>query len=309
MEEGARIVASPEWGNYIVWYFYLGGIAAGAYFVSTMIDLFGYERDRPLAKIGYYIAAPLVALCGLLLVLDLTVPERFWHMLIESNTGRPMFKYWSPMSVGSWGLSVFGFFSGLSFLGALAEDGRFGLGRFRKLAELLHRGPVGMIFQVLGTLAGFFLAGYTGALLSATNQPFWSDSSLISGLFLASAASTGIATLIILAAVFLRNLPHDSFISLERTDRWAMLLELVMLIAFFVSLGGLAPVLLASGYGIAILVGTALVGILIPLGLQFAPRLLGGRAPLVASVLVLIGGFILRYAIVSAGEHISVAGR
>ena len=45
-------------------------------------------------------------------------------MLIESNTYRPMFKYWSPMSVGSWALLIFGFFSFLSFLAALVEDNR-----------------------------------------------------------------------------------------------------------------------------------------------------------------------------------------
>ena len=45
-------------------------------------------------------------------------------MLIESNTYRPMFKYWSPMSIGSWALLIFGLFALVSFLGALAEDNR-----------------------------------------------------------------------------------------------------------------------------------------------------------------------------------------
>ena len=49
-------------------------------------------------------------------------------MLIESNTFRPMFKYWSPMSVGSWALLIFGLFAFVSFLGALAEDERISVG-------------------------------------------------------------------------------------------------------------------------------------------------------------------------------------
>ena len=44
-------------------------------------------------------------------MVDLGRPERFWHMMIQSETFRPMFKWWSPMSAGSWGLSAFGAFS------------------------------------------------------------------------------------------------------------------------------------------------------------------------------------------------------
>jgi protein NrfD len=156
MEE--RIVADPEWGWWVILYFFFGGIAAGAYFIGTLVDLFGAERDRPIAKLAYYLAAPLVAICGILLIVDLSRPERFWHMLIQSNTGWPMFKYWSPMSVGAWALLLFGGFASASFVGALAEDGRFGLGRFRGQAGYLHRGPFGMIYQALGCLCGFLIA-------------------------------------------------------------------------------------------------------------------------------------------------------
>jgi formate-dependent nitrite reductase membrane component NrfD len=305
--QGGRLVADPEWGWWIILYFFFGGIAAGAYFISTLIDLVGHERDRPIAKLGYYIAAPLVAICGILLIVDLGRPERFWHMMIQSNTGWPMFKYWSPMSAGVWALLVFGVFSGASFVGTLAEDGRFGLGRFSDFARWLHQGPVGILFQLIGTLAGFFIASYTGVLLTAGNVPIWSDSSLIGALFLASAASTGIAMLLLLLHVWHRA-PHDSVVNLERTDRWAMLLELVLLIAFVLSLGDLAPALLSSIYGILLLLGTLLAGVILPLLLSWRPRLLGSSSTVVAAVLALVGGLILRYAIVMAGQHISIAG-
>ncbi|HEY3231206.1 MAG TPA: NrfD/PsrC family molybdoenzyme membrane anchor subunit [Roseiflexaceae bacterium] len=305
--DGGRIVAAPEWGWWVVLYFFFGGIAAGAYFIATLIDLVGAERDRPIAKIAYYITAPLVLLCGLLLTIDLERPERFWHMLIQSNTGLPIFKYWSPISVGAWALLLFGLFTGVSFIGVLAEDARFGLGRLSGLARNLHQGPIGLIFQVIGCLFGFFIASYTGALLTASNQPFWSDSPLIGALFLASSASTGIAVLLLILS-FRRGAPPDSVANLERTDRWAMLLELVLLVAFVISLGGLAPVFLFSGYGILLLIGTLLGGVLIPLFLQWRPRLLGSNGILLAAVLVLVGGFILRYAIVMAGQYVSVAG-
>src|SRR5918994_3851182 len=115
---------SPDWGWLIVLYFFFGGLAGGSFFLAALIDLFGRPEDRPLARLGYYIAFPCVVISGLLLTLDLTRPLRFWHMLFESNTFRPMFKYWSPMSLGSWALLIFGIFTLISFLGALVEDNR-----------------------------------------------------------------------------------------------------------------------------------------------------------------------------------------
>src|SRR5688572_24310790 len=114
----------PHWEWLIVFYFFVGGLAGGSYFLAVLIDLFGRDEDRPLARLGYYISFPCIVLSGLLLTLDLNRPERFWHMLIQSETLRPMFKPWSPMSIGSWALLIFGLFSFLSFLGALAEAGR-----------------------------------------------------------------------------------------------------------------------------------------------------------------------------------------
>jgi formate-dependent nitrite reductase membrane component NrfD len=306
--EAGRIVADPEWGWWVILYFFFGGIAAGAYFLGTLVDLVGAERDRPISRVAYYIAFPLVLLCGILLIVDLGRPERFWHMLIQSNTSLPMFKYWSPMSVGAWALLLFGAFSGASFVGALAEEGRFGLRRLSRLAGLLHRGPIGLLFEVAGSAVGFFIASYTGALLTSTNQPFWSDSNLIGALFLASAASTGIAA-ILLALAFRRDVPHDSIISLERTDRWAMVLELALLIAFVASLGGLALAFVTSVYGILLLAGTLFVGVLIPLLLLWRPSLPGSGRVYIAATLVLLGGFVMRYAIVMAGQHVGVAGR
>ena len=96
--------ASPHWHWWIVLYFFLGGIAGGA------LPARGPARPlrpagRPPAGRGSATTSPSAGavVSGLLLTIDLDRPERFWHMLIQSNTGRPMFKSWSPMSVGSWG--------------------------------------------------------------------------------------------------------------------------------------------------------------------------------------------------------------
>lgn len=247
-----------------------------------------------------------MSICGILLIVDLSRPERFWHMILQNHTFLPMLKYWSPMSVGAWALLLFGGFSFASFLGALAEDGHFGLGRFRPLAYRLHHGPIGIAFEVAGTLVGFFIAAYTGALLTASNVPIWSQSSWIAALFLASAASTGIATMLLLLHFFRPGTPESSIRRLEATDRYAMILEVVLLAIFLVSLGAALPIFLATPHGIMLLAGTAVLGILLPLAMSYQSRRSDVDRTVAIASLVLIGGFILRWAIVVGGQALIV---
>src|SRR3712207_8878356 len=57
-------------------------------------------------------------------------------------------------------------------------------------ARLLRRSIFARVLQVVGALVGFFVASYTGALLTATNQPLWSDSVWVAALFLRSEEHT-----------------------------------------------------------------------------------------------------------------------
>jgi len=300
-----RITVAPAWEWWLVWYFFIGGLAAGLYFIAALIELVGTVRDREMAQVSYYLAFPLALVCGVLLILDLGRPERFWHMLIQSETGRLMFQYWSPMSIGAWALTVFGGLAFVSFLGVLAEQGRVGLGRFRGLAQTLHHGPVGLGFALLCAGVGFFVASYTGVLLAAGNQPFWSDTRLLGGLFLASAAATGTALMLLL------RLPHAapaSLARLQRVNSWALGLELVLLGGFLLSLGALAPPLLRSSYGLMLVLVTGLLGIVLPLGLRLA-RGTSKWATVLSCLLVLLGGFEMRYSLLMVAQHLVVAGR
>jgi Polysulphide reductase, NrfD len=115
---------APHWRCLIVLYFFVGGIAGGSFFLAALLDLFGTQRDRPMVRAGYYVALVGAVLSGILLTWDLNRPERFCHMLIQSERVLPMFKYWSPMSAGSWAPLLFGGMAFLASLGALHEAGR-----------------------------------------------------------------------------------------------------------------------------------------------------------------------------------------
>jgi formate-dependent nitrite reductase membrane component NrfD len=290
--------APPDWGWLIALYFFFGGLAGGSYFLASLIDLFGRSEDRPLSHLGYYIAFPCVVLSGLLLTLDLQRPERFWHMLIESNTFRPMFKPWSPMSIGSWALLLFGIFAFVSFLGALADAKRIPWAAWRKVHP---PSLLGRFIAAIGGIFGFYVAGYTGVLLAVTNRPIWSDTPLLGLLFVVSAASTSAALMILLAQKSSWTMP--GLLDLQRMDAWVIALELIVLIAVIVSLGPVARVWL-NAWGLLLFLGVIVLGMLVPLVLYWRGGKRGEHNMTTNAALVLVGGFILRLVIVFSAQGV-----
>jgi protein NrfD len=289
----------PHWHWLIVFYFFIGGLAGGCYFLAVLMDLFGSREDRPLARLGYYVAFPAVVVSGVLLIVDLERPLRFWHMLIQANTWRPMLKSYSPMSLGAWALLIFGFFAFVTFLAALAEDGRVGR---RWLRHLRPPGVIGVVFAAIGGLLGFFIAGYTGVLLAVTNRPIWADTTLLGLNFLVSAASTSAALLILLARR--RRRRSAGLRALERFDASVLVLELIALIALMASLGSMLQAWL-NAWGVLLVVGVIILGILVPLKLFWRPRLFRpDLSTAIGALLVLVGGFIFRVVVILSSDGI-----
>ncbi len=287
-----------EW-YYVAMYFFLGGISAGAYFIGSLAELFGGERYRALSRTAYYVAFPLILLTPPLLILDLGRPARFWHLLFDAHGGLPYLNVQSPLSVGSWALLLFGAMSLLSFLDNLVAEGRLPGAPWAHL----YSGWPRKVYAAVGSVAGFFVAGYTGVVLNVTARPFWvATDPLIGALFIASAASTGAAAIALAGAR--RNggaeVPRAAF---DRFDRIVKGLELVLAIAVVAVAGKYAAPLLSGYYGLMYWAGAVALGIVVPLAWAW------GAAPVRAAaggrlmpVLVLFGGALLRIALVQAGQ-------
>jgi formate-dependent nitrite reductase membrane component NrfD len=162
-------------------------------------------------------------------------------------------------------------------------------------------GTIGGIISIIGGLLAFYVAGYTGVLLAVTNRPIWSDSPLLGMLFVVSAASISAALMILLAERNRWTMPGIA--DLHRMDVWVLALELIVLIAFLISLG---PVFRAwfSVWGVVLLLGVIVLGMLVPLSLSWRRQWLGDLNITASAALVLIGGFILRMVIVLGAEAI-----
>ena len=277
----------PQWGMHVVWYFFLGGIAAGAYFVAALADACGDEGDLPVVRTGYLLAFPLALPLPIFLTLDLGAPSWAFNMFRE-------FKLQSPMSVGSWALLGFGLFAAVSAGLVVLED------------RLPWASGVRRQVGVAGALFGFFIASYTGVLLGTTNRPFWGGSNLLGALFLASAASTGVATIVLLLQTR-GALGSRLWERLRTLDEVVLVLEVIILAGFLGLLGDAsAPVV--SGQFAPLFWAFLILGLGVPFALQFGMTFFRGKVPAtrgtiaLSAVLLLLGGFVLRYLVVVAGQ-------
>jgi formate-dependent nitrite reductase membrane component NrfD len=295
---GTFFTASPEFGWPIILYFFIGGIAGGALLLGGLLRLFGTAADRPYIRIASIVALIGAVISTLLLIFDLSAPLRFWHMVIQNNTGRPMLKWWSPMSDGVWILIVFSLFSFIAVLESLAVDDHPRLRALRFLA----RPPFATISAIGGIVFGLALAGYTGLLIAVTNRPVWSDSSWLGIVFLFSAVSTGMATLLLLSHWRRVESPVTND-WLARFDSITLVLELLAIVCFLISLGGAIRALL-NVWGVLLVLGVILVGIIVPLVIQRRPS----HGIVLPAALVLAGGFMLRMVIMLSSEQIHVSG-
>lgn len=255
--------ADPHWRGWILAYFFLGGVAAGAYALAGLAQLAAGDRHPAMIRTAHYLAAPLVAICAVLLVVDLDHPLRFWHMLIDPVSRRPVFKPWSPMSIGSWMLLVFGVFTAWSFVCALADDRLLGLGRLRPALAVVRAAGPAVLGRVAGVACAFFVGTYTGALLTATNQPVWSISPLLAAVFCASSASTGAAALGLAARLRADTRP-DVLWQWHALERWLLLLEIASVLAWMYAIRQVLAELL-RGPAAQVVAAAIALGMLLPL--------------------------------------------
>src|SRR5271170_5846138 len=172
----------PGWHGIIAWDALLNGMATGLFLVAALSELAAPAVFTPVAKVGYPVALALLLVDLVLLVLDLGDPLRFHHML-------RVFKPGSPMSLGTWCLTIFSLpltaAAGLSLLAELGWD--FEWARITAV--------------VAGLLPGFGSAAYKGVLLSTNAQPGWKDARWLGGYLTNSALLMGCAELLVLSAL------------------------------------------------------------------------------------------------------------
>jgi formate-dependent nitrite reductase membrane component NrfD len=173
---GRQILKTPVWNWMIAAYLFAGGLSAGSAMLAAGADLTGRPGLARVSRIGSLVS---IVASLYFLVADLGRPERFHHML---RVAKPS----SPMSMGTWILSVYGPGAGLAGVAELMPK-RLRRTRAGRLVWWLAR-PAGL--WAAATAPG--VASYTAVLLSHTAVPAWNEAHpYLPFVFTGSAAASG----------------------------------------------------------------------------------------------------------------------
>lgn len=308
-----------EWGYLIVSYLFLGGLSAGLYFVSALATLLqkndgdaAYER---IAKLGALLAPWPVMVGSFLLIFDLGKWYRFWKLFMHVE-------WTSPMSLGSWLLIAFTLVSVAYFYSWLNQEQRAWIfSRIPKRLGFLNRDIFGKhrILALAGLPISVGVGIYTGVLLGAVqSRPFW-NTNLVAQLFLFSALSTGCAMIMLVLAY--RHEPSDSrgLQLVYNLDVGLMTLEFFIVVPYIIhgqlsvqAVKNSLALIMGGPFTLLFWVFFLGLGLVFPLVIEVVeslPALLSGatvhynqRLTAFTALLVLAGGFLLRYIFVFAGQ-------
>ncbi len=280
-------------GLSIAIYFYLTGLSAGSFIISTLAYGFGFEKYKPLGKVGVVIATLLLIAAPMFLLAHSGRPLRAWHLFVYlSGT--------SPISWGSFLLTiypinciVYGYFM---FKGDKARTKLFGL---------------------IGIPLALMVHGYTGFILSfAKAHALW-RSSMMPILFLTSALVSGVAMMILVTIIKDRFFSKDGKSNTELMNGLGQMLLWLLVFDLFLSLSDVgvhyfgeresmetARLFLTGAFAPLFLGVETLLGKVIPLVLVSSPRMRNTAVYGFAAVLVMVGIFCMRFNVVMGGEYI-----
>lgn len=296
------------WGWEIPVYLFLGGLVAG------MMILTGYyQLVKPARRMSCVCARlPLIGLAllslGMLaLFLDLEHKPYVWRL----------YTTFEPTSVMSWGAWILMLVYPVLLASVFVRPPEL-LAAFvpslDRAEEWFERRPgLTHIVAAANIALGVALGIYTGILLSTLGaRPLWS-SSLLGPLFLFSGLSAAAALVHFVTADPVERR------QMEQADTAFLAVELALVVLFVIGLATstqahaqAAGLLLGGPYTATFWVLVVLLGIVVPMVIQFLVVVRRvGHAP-IAPLMVLAGGLALRFVIVSAGqasEWTTLAGR
>ncbi len=211
-----------EWSVLIAVYPYLTGLVAGAFTVSSLYQVFGFQRLRPVAHL-----ALLTSLCCMIfvptpLLLHLGHPERAFNATLTPHwtSAMAMFGYIASFYVGLLLLETW--FAYRPFIVAQAERRTGVTGLFYRVltlgsndvSEKAMRYDRKWLFYlaVIGIPGAHGLHGYVGFMYGSLKSREWWSSDLMPVIFLFSAIISGVSLLAVLyaASCKLRRIPIDA---------------------------------------------------------------------------------------------------
>ena len=281
-------------GVLIALYFYLTGLSAGSFIISTFAYGFGMTKFKPLGKIGVVMATLLLVIAPMTLLVDLEQPLRFWHLILYLRITSPI----------TWG----------TFLLTLYPVNCLIYGYFMFKGDMKRT----KLFGLIGIPLALLVHGYTGFILALGKARVLWNTAIMPPIFLVSAMVSGLAMMILVVIIkdyiLQRKKEHDPNLiyDLAKLLAASIVLDLILigidltvLLTSHMEAYKAAVMLLTGEFSLPFLGIEVLLGAVIPLILILSPftkRWIPALA--LASVLVMIGILAMRYIMVVGGLSI-----
>lgn len=327
------------WNWTVAIYLFVAGVSAGAFAISALAYFLGEEKYEKTTRIGAYIA-PFPLIFGILcLIYDLERPRLFWKLLVTFQPHSVMslgswllvvFSFMTFLHFYLWLPERFDVVTLLHRLPRKAD--RMKIVKWLRSSRLLQKFRHENLVRNRGLVAGWGIPMaigvgiYTGVLLGALNsRPFWNNP-MLPFLFLLSALKTGTAAICFVGCFMNgggkmteKEMETNKFM-IHSIDFTLMVFSLIAVFLFILGLYmsprssvEAAHLIMGGDFTVLFWILAVGVGIVIPMFLEtyeliphFIKRVsLRAHNPLlsgITAVAVLIGGFILRYVIVYAGQ-------
>lgn len=288
------------WPLMIVIYLFTAGLSAGAMITSNLAFIYGGKDFERVSRFGAFISPFPISLGLGVLLLDLGSPFNFYRLFLTLEIS-------SPMSYGSWAILLFTILSVIYLYLWLPE-------KYQILGHLNSK-KWKRWFGIFMPFLSVGVASYTGLLLNAAVRPLW-NAPLLPVLFLVSALSTGVASVILLSTLSpWQRARHKELHTLTKADAALIILECLIILIMIV-MGRLSSASESLAFG-SLLYGDYAgtfwfmiigLGLLLPFSLELLeikdkiPVRWALPVTISSSFLVLFGGFFVRYIITYAGQ-------
>jgi Ni/Fe-hydrogenase subunit HybB-like protein len=210
-----------EWSIAIVVYPYITGLVAGAFTVSSLYQVFGFQRLKPVAHLALLTSLCFMIFVPLPLLLHLGHPERAFNNLLTPHwtSAMAMFGYFATFYIVLLMIETW-----FAFRPYIVEQARKRNGLLGAVYRLLTLGSYDLSEQALrydrkwifwlaiaGIPGAHGLHGYVGFVFGSLKSREWWSSDLMPVVFLFSAIISGVALLIVLYVVscWLRRITID----------------------------------------------------------------------------------------------------
>jgi len=288
-----NIVQQEAFGMNIAIYFYLTGLSAGSFILSTLAYGFGMDQYKPLGRVGVVLATVLLIIAPFFLLIHIGIPYRAWHLFVYLN-------FESPITWGSFLLILYP-------INCII----YGYFMFKENMRLTR------IFGLIGIPLAISVHGYTGFILAFGKARALWNTAIMPILFLVSAIVSGIALMILVCAIKDRYFSREKKINIGLLENLGKLLawmivfdlflvgsDLLVLLISHSDAQDVAHLILAGTFSPLFLIVENLLGKIVPFILLIVPKFRNIATLIIASLLVVIGIFFMRYIVVAGGEFI-----